>query len=111
MGPGRRGGAIGFLVYGPYSLLSGVLAVEVRGREYAATVAGLVDGVGYIAGFLSGVCFGKLLMTGGYRLGFQVMAALTLLSALTCFLLYAKERPAVVVPALLRDDSCREIPK
>ena len=71
-----------------------------RGRDYAATVAGLVDGVGYIAGFLSGVCFGKVLMLGGYRLGFQVMAALTLVSALTCFLLYAKPTPAVVGPAL-----------
>ena len=98
-------GAIGFLVYGPYSLLSGVLSVEVRGKGYAATVAGLVDGVGYIAGFLSGVCFGKLLMAGGYRLGFQVMAALTLLSALTCFLLYAKPRTALVAPSLVRNNS------
>lgn len=103
-------GAIGFLVYGPYSLLSGVLAVEVRGREYAATVAGLVDGVGYIAGFLSGVCFGKLLMLGGYRLGFQVMAALTLLSALTCLLLYAKPPPAPVCLPLLQDDSYPIVP-
>jgi len=97
LGPGAMAvgvGAVGFLVYGPYSLLSGVLAVEVRGREYTATVAGLVDGVGYIAGFLSGVCFGKLLMLGGYRLGFQVMAALTLVSALTCFMLYSKRPPA-----------------
>src|SRR5262249_42122698 len=31
-------GLIGFLVYGPYSLLAGVLSVEVRGKEYAATV-------------------------------------------------------------------------
>jgi len=93
-------GAIGFLVYGPYSLLSGVLAVEVRGGEFTATVAGLVDGVGYVAGFLSGVCFGKLLMLGGYTLGFQVMAALTLVSALTCFLLYAKPPPALIGPSV-----------
>jgi sugar phosphate permease len=98
-------GLIGFLVYGPYSLLSGVLAVEVRGREYTATVAGLVDGVGYIAGFLSGICFGKLLMAGGYRLGFEVMAGLTLLSALTCFLLYAKPRTPALAPALARNNT------
>jgi sugar phosphate permease len=88
-------GAIGFLVYGPYSLPSGVLAVEVRGKEYAATVAGLVDGVGYLAGILSGVCFGKLLMVGGYALGFRVMSVLTLFSALMTFVLYAKPRTAV----------------
>jgi sugar phosphate permease len=80
-------GLIGFLVYGPYSLLAGVLAVEVRGKEFAATVSGLVDGAGYLAGFLSGMVFGKLLMSGGYRLGFEVMAGLTLISALlSCFL-------------------------
>ncbi len=103
LGPGVMAagvGAIGFLVYGPYSLLSGVLAVEVRGGEFTATVAGLVDGVGYVAGFLSGVCFGKLLMLGGYTLGFQVMAALTLVSALTCFLLYAKPPPALIGPSV-----------
>jgi sugar phosphate permease len=99
-------GAIGFLVYGPYSLLSGVLAVEVRGREYTATVAGLVDGVGYIAGFLSGVCFGRILMLGGYTLGFQVMAALTLVSALTCFLLYSKQPPTLIGPSIGPANPC-----
>jgi sugar phosphate permease len=83
-------GLIGFLVYGPYSLLGGVLSVEVRGKEFAATVSGLVDGAGYVAGFLSGIFFGKLLMMGGYRLGFEAMAGLTLVSALLCCFLYGK---------------------
>ena len=92
-------GMIGFLVYGPYSLLAGVLSVEVRGKEFAATVSGLVDGVGYIAGFLSGIFFGKLLMMGGYRLGFEVMAGLTLVSALLCCFLYGKPPvPSAVTP-------------
>lgn len=83
-------GLIGFLVYGPYSLLGGVLSVEVRGKEFAATVSGLVDGVGYIAGILSGAVFGKLLMLGGYPLGFKAMAGLTLLSAVLCCFLYRR---------------------
>lgn len=85
-------GIIGFLAYGPYSLLSGVLAVEVRGQEHAATVIGLVDGVGYVAGVLSGSFFGRLVMMGGYSLGFQCLAALTFLTGLLCLLLYP--RPA-----------------
>ncbi len=84
-------GVIGFLVYGPYSLLGGVLSVEVRGKGSAATASGIVDGSGYVAGFLSGVTFGRLLMVGGYRLGFEAMAGLTLVSAFLCCLLY---RPA-----------------
>ena len=85
-------GAIGFLVYGPYSLLAGVLSVEVRGKESAATVSGWVDGVGYFAAVLSGVYFGRLLGQGGYRLGFQVMAVLCLVSAVLCLFLYPKSK-------------------
>jgi sugar phosphate permease len=83
-------GVIGFLVYGPYSLLGGVLSVEVRGKEFAATVSGLVDGTGYIAGILSGRVFGRVLMVGGYRLGFEAMAGLTLIAAVLCCFLYRK---------------------
>lgn len=85
-------GAIGFLVYGPYSLLAGVLAVEVRGKESAATVAGFVDGTGYIAGFFSGILFGHLLAAGGYRLGFGFMAGLTAVSAILCLFMYPRVR-------------------
>jgi sugar phosphate permease len=85
-------GLIGFLIYGPYSLLAGVLAVEVKGPEYAATVAGWVDGIGYLAGVLSGQFFGYLLEIGGYRLGFQSMAVITLCSAALCLFLNPMQR-------------------
>jgi len=88
-------GAIGFLIYGPYSLLGGLFSVEVRGKEMAATVAGMVDGTGYIAGFLSGVVFGKIIALGGYRLGFEMMAGLTVLAACLCFFLYRDKTPRV----------------
>lgn len=92
-------GLIGFLVYGPYSLLAGVLAVDVGGEKFTATVSGWVDGTGYVAGFLSGAFFGRLLMAGGYRLGFQVMGAVTLVSAgLCCFLYRRPNRSSDVTP-------------
>lgn len=95
-------GLVGFLAYGPYSLLAGVLAVEVRGRRSAATVAGFVDGVGYLAGVLSGVAFGKLLTLGGYRLGFQAMAAVTAIAAGLCLLLYRRPAEVVAAPATFK---------
>jgi sugar phosphate permease len=70
-------GFVGLLVYGPYSLLSGVLAIESGGAALAATSANVIDGVGYLAAILAGVTFGELLDIGGYRLGFGVLAALT----------------------------------
>ena len=70
-------GFVGLLVYGPYSLLSGVLAIESGGADLAATAANVIDGVGYVAAILAGVTFGELLDIGGYGLGFGVLAALT----------------------------------
>ncbi len=88
-------GLIGFLSYGPYSLLAGVLAVEIRGREFVATVAGLVDASGYLAGILSGYCFGWILDHGGYRLGFHSLGVVTVLAALLCLGLYRRQHHPV----------------
>ncbi len=88
-------GLIGFLSYGPYSLLAGVLAVEIRGKEFVATVAGLVDASGYLAGILCGYCFGWILDHGGYRLGFHSLGLTTFLAALLCLGLY-RSNPKVL---------------
>ena len=93
-------GGIGFLAYGPYSLLAGVLAVEIRGKEYVATVAGMVDGVGYLAAILAGQQFGRILDLGGYRLGFNCLAALAAASAILSLFLYSKETQPQLQPAL-----------
>jgi OPA family glycerol-3-phosphate transporter-like MFS transporter len=93
-------GGIGFLSYGPYSLLAGVLAVEIRGKEYVATVAGIVDGVGYLAAILAGQQFGRILDLGGYRLGFNCLAALAAASAILSLFLYSEETQPQLQPAL-----------
>ncbi len=89
-------GGIGFLVYGPYSLLAGVMAVEIRGPEFVATVAGMVDGSGYLAAILAGQQFGRILDLGGYRLGFNCLAALAAVSAILCLFLYERTGRAPV---------------
>jgi sugar phosphate permease len=88
-------GAIGFLAYGPYSLLAGLFAVEIKGKEHVATVAGILDGVGYFAAILSGQAFGRVLDLGGYQLGFASLAVLAALSALLCLFLYERSNAAV----------------
>ncbi len=74
-------GAAGLLVYGPFSLLSGVLAIETGGAGLAATAAGIIDGVGYLSAILAGAALGRLLDIGGYPLGFRVLAVITGASA------------------------------
>ena len=75
-------GAAGLLVYGPYSLLAGVFAVESGGAAAAATAAAIIDAVGYLAGMLAGEALGRVLDVGGYALGFHCLAAITAASAL-----------------------------
>jgi sugar phosphate permease len=77
-------GLIGFLSFGPFSLLAGVFAVEIGGAEGVGTVAGTVDSAGYLGTIFAGHFFGRLLDTGGYRLGFHVLALVTVVSALLC---------------------------
>ena len=73
---------IGFLLYGPFSLLGGLLSLDAGGPRMAATAAGLTDGVGYIASALAGVGLGRILDQGGYSVAFTILAALALLAAL-----------------------------
>ncbi len=87
-------GLIGLLSLGPYSLLAGYFAVELRGPACAGTVAGIVDSVGYLAGILAGSAFGWLLDHGGYTLGFHVLAGLSLVA--TGLALFLEIHPRLV---------------
>lgn len=89
-------GLVGFLALGPYSLLGGYFAVQLRGPECAGTISGIVDSVGYFAGVLAGSSFGWLLDRGGYGLGFNVLAAVSLVSAGLAFFLDSK--PTAPIP-------------
>lgn len=73
--------AVGLLVYGPFSLLGGLLALAAGGARTAATAAGFVDGVGYVASALAGATLGRVLDAWGYRAGFSGLAVLALVAA------------------------------
>lgn len=86
-------GAVGLLVYGPYSLLAGVFAVESGGAAAAATASAIIDAVGYLAGILAGEALGRVLDRGGYPLGFECLAAITAVSALLALRLKPWSQP------------------
>ena len=63
-------------------------------------MAGLVDGAGYLAALLAGQGFGRLLDLGGYRLGFNWLAALAAASAVLSLFLYSTKPESQLQPAL-----------
>jgi len=73
--------AVGLLLYGPYSILAGVVSVESGGTDLAGTATGFVDGIGYLAAILSGYFLGSIIDSWGYPAAFTLLAALTLVSA------------------------------
>jgi OPA family glycerol-3-phosphate transporter-like MFS transporter len=75
--------AIGFALIGPYSLLAGATSLDFGGDQRAASAAGLIDGVGYLGGILSGYVVGKLAQTAGWAaamLGLAVLCAVVSVS-------------------------------
>jgi sugar phosphate permease len=88
---------VGLLIYGPYSILAGVIAVEAGGTALAATAAGITDGIGYLAALTAGRPLGLILDRGGYPLSFKLLAVLTAFSALIALRLRAE--PPVVLQA------------
>jgi sugar phosphate permease len=86
----------GLLLYGPYSLLSGALAIDVQGKDRAATVACAIDSVGYFAGMLAGSGFGWLMDRGGYSRAFLVLGGLMTLATLTAARVSRPAREQVV---------------
>ena len=69
--------------------------MEIRGPAYVATVAGFVDGIGYVASILAGKQFGEIVDYGGYRLGFHVLAGIAAACAVLCLFLYSDPKPEV----------------
>lgn len=75
-------GLIGFCLIGPYSLLAGATSLDFGGSQKAASAAGLIDGVGYIGGILSGYAVGSLAQNLGWAMslsGLGVMCAVVAL--------------------------------
>ncbi len=64
--------ALGLL--GPYTLLSGAMAMDMGGRKGSATAAGLIDTAGYLGGILSGVAVGGLADSRGWVTAFGVLS-------------------------------------
>ena len=66
-------GAIGAMILGPYSFLAGAIALDYGGKKGSATVAGWVDGVGYLGGILAGQPLAKIVEKSGWPYALQTL--------------------------------------
>jgi sugar phosphate permease len=83
---------IGFLLLGPYSYLAGAMSMDFGGDKGAATAAGIIDGVGYLAGVLSGDTMARVTVQYGWRNAFIALAVICGLTALIGLVLAITQR-------------------
>ena len=83
---------VGFLLLGPYSYLAGAMSLDFGGKRGSATAAGIIDGVGYMAGWLSGDTVARITVRYGWENAFLVLAVAALLTALVALVLVWHQR-------------------
>jgi sugar phosphate permease len=72
---------VAFLLLGPYSFLAGAISLDLGGKQGSGTASGLIDGVGYLGGVLSGSGMAQIAVRYGWNAAFLVLAAFAFLSS------------------------------
>lgn len=83
---------VGFLLLGPYSYLAGAMSLDFGGKRGSATAAGIIDGVGYLAGWLSGDTVARVTVAFGWKNAFLALAAAAFLTTLVALVLAIHQR-------------------
>jgi sugar phosphate permease len=83
---------VGFLLLGPYSYLAGAMSLDFGGKRGSATAAGIIDGVGYLAGWLSGDTVARVTVAFGWKNAFLALAGASLLTSLVAVVLALHQR-------------------
>jgi len=83
---------IGFLLMGPYSYLAGAMSMDFGGEKGSATAAGMIDGVGYLAGVMSGDTMARVTVAYGWSKAFIALAVICLLTSVVALVLAIAQR-------------------
>jgi len=82
----------GFFLLGPYAYLSGAISLDFGGKRGSASAAGIIDGVGYLAGYLSGDAVARITVAFGWRNAFLCLAGVGFLTAAVALVLVIHQR-------------------
>jgi OPA family glycerol-3-phosphate transporter-like MFS transporter len=87
-------GVVGFLIIGPYSFLAGAVALDFGGKRGSGTASGIIDGVGYLGGVVSGDTVARVSVQFGWSGAFLALAAIAALSSVAAgvFLLHERRK-------------------
>jgi sugar phosphate permease len=89
---GTNLGLIGFLLFGPDTLICGAVAQNVGGGRAAASAAGLINGLGSTGAALQGLVTAYISQQWGWNALFSFFVVFSILSALTLLPLAIKKR-------------------
>ena len=82
---------VAFLIIGPYSFLAGAIALDFGGKQGASTASGVIDGVGYLGGVLSGDAMARISVHFGWGGVFVVLAVVSFLTAAAAAVFWIRE--------------------
>ncbi len=83
--------AVSFFLIAPYSLCSGVMALDLGGKRGSSTAAGLIDGAGYLGAIFSGYGIAVMAKEYGWSGAFLFLAAVAGLTALATTLYWLQQ--------------------
>lgn len=80
------------VMIGPYSYLSGAMALDLGGKQGSATAAGIIDGFGYLGGVLAGDSVARLSVHYGWSGAFLGLAGVAAVSGVAALLFLRENR-------------------
>lgn len=83
---------LAFLIIGPYSFLAGAISLDFGGKKGSGTASGLIDGIGYLGGVLSGDTMARISVRYGWNGAFELLAGVALLSSLVALIFLKREK-------------------
>ena len=85
---------IAFLIVGPYSFLAGAISLDFGGKQGSGTASGLIDGIGYLGGVVSGDTMARVSVAYGWNGAFLLLALISFLSSAAALAFLRHERGA-----------------
>ena len=95
---------VAFLMIGPYSYLAGAIALDFGGKRGSATVAGIIDGSGYLGGVLAGDSIARISVAYGWRGAFVVLAAVCWVLSFAAAVFWLNQRRVPVPVAVTAEE-------